>query len=389
MILELHVLQNVAPNNLNRDDTGAPKDCIFGGTRRSRVSSQSWKRAMRDLFRDEDLIPAERQAVRSKRLIGEIARRLRDQGHEAESSATAAEVMLGGLGLSADADTGKTQYLLYMGEGEIANLAEYAHMNWEMFQKAVDPTLPARERKKAAQQAVDKETRKELITRLDGGKAADLALFGRMLADLPERNVDGSAQVAHAISTNTIATEFDFYTAVDDLRPEDTEGADMLGTIEYVSSTLYRYANLDVRELSRNLQRDDDLVRATTRAFADAFVRSLPTGKQNSFAAHNMPSLAVAVVRQRGRWSLANAFVQPVQPWGNNDLMKQSVTALDAYWTRLTAMYGTDGILATPMLVDAAYEAETTAFGSSVRGMSAWLDTVVDQLAYDGERVSS
>lgn len=386
MILELHVLQNVAPNNLNRDDTGAPKDCIFGGTRRSRVSSQSWKRAMRDLFDSDDLIPAERRAVRSKRLIGEIARRLQERGHEAEVSATAAEVMLGGLGLSADADTGKTQYLLYMGEVEIANIAEYAHEHWEIFQKAADPTLPARERKRAAQQAVDKETRRELIARLDGGKAADLALFGRMLADLPERNVDGSAQVAHAISTNTIATEFDFYTAVDDLRPEDTEGADMLGNIEYVSSTLYRYANLDLRELSRNLQGDVDLVQGTTRAFADAFVRSLPTGKQNSFAAHNMPSLVVAVVRERGRWSLANAFVQPVQPWGKEDLMQRSVAALDNYWTRLTGMYGTDGILATPVLVDGAYQTQAAAFGSPVQGISSWLDTVVDQLSFDGER---
>lgn len=386
MILELHVLQNVAPNNLNRDDTGAPKDCIFGGTRRSRVSSQSWKRAMRDLFKHEDLIPAERQAVRSKRLIGEIARRLQERGHEQAVSSTAAEVMLGGLGLSADADTGKTQYLLYMGEGEIANLAEYAHANWEIFQKAADPSLPARERKKAAQQAVDKDTRKELIARLDGGQAADLALFGRMLADLPERNVDGSAQVAHAISTNTIATEFDFYTAVDDLRPEDTEGADMLGNIEYVSSTLYRYANLDLRELDKNLQGDDGLVQATTRAFADAFVRSLPTGKQNSFAAHNMPSLVVAVVRKRGRWSLANAFVQPVQPWGREDLMQRSVAALDNYWTRLTGMYGTDGIVATPALVDSAYREQAASFGMPVQGISVWLDTVVDQLSLDGER---
>jgi len=387
MILELHVLQNVAPNNLNRDDTGAPKDCIFGGTRRSRVSSQSWKRAMRDRFKAEGMISVEHQAVRSKRMFGEIADRLVALGHEREVSTNAARVMLGGLGLSANTkDESKTQYLLFLGEGEIANLAQYAHEHWDVFQKAGDPSLSGRERKKAEREAVDSATRKDLLEQLDGGRAADLALFGRMLADLPERNVDGSAQVAHAISTNTIATEFDFYTAVDDLKPEDTEGADMLGNIEYVSSTLYRYANLDVRELSRNLQSDTDLVRVTTRAFADAFVRSLPSGKQNSFAAH-MPSLVVAVVRERGRWSLANAFVQPVQPWGKDDLMHRSVAALDDYWTRLTGMYGTDGVVATPTLVDGAYEAQAASFGAPEPNLSAWLDAI--QACLDRERATS
>lgn len=383
MILELHVLQNVAPNNLNRNDVGAPKDCIFGGTRRARVSSQSWKRAMRDLFKSDNLIPVEHRAVRSKRLIVEIARRLQQRGHDTDVSATAAEVMLGGLELTAD-DKGKTQYLLYMGEAEIESLAQYADSHWEIFQKAVDPSLSNRDRKKAAREAVDKETKRDLLERLDGGKAADLALFGRMLADLPERNVDGSAQVAHAISTNAVEVEFDFYTAVDDLRPEETEGADMLGTIEFVSSTLYRYANLDLKALAKNLQHDQGLVDATTRAFADAFVRSLPTGKQNSMAAHNPPSIAVAVIRERGRWSLANAFVEATRPRRQDDLMRLSVEKLGRYWTRLNDMYGSDSIVSTPVLVDSAYQDAAAPFGTPEAGMAAWLDSIQQRLAAEG-----
>ena len=379
MILELHVLQNVAPNNLNRNDVGAPKDCIFGGTRRARVSSQSWKRAMRDLFDSDNLIPAEYRAVRSKRLVGEIARRLQQRGHDSEVSATAAEGMLGGLGLTTS-DDGKTQYLLYLGEQEIDKLAEYADTHWEIFQKAVDPNLSNRERKKAAREAVDRDTRRDLLERLDGGKAADLALFGRMLADLPERNVDGSAQVAHAISTNAVEVEFDFYTAVDDLRPEDTEGADMLGTVEFVSSTLYRYANLDLKALAENLHNDQELVAATSRAFADAFVRSLPTGKQNSMAAHNPPSIAVAVIRDSGRWSLANAFVEATRPKRDQDLMKLAVGKLADYWTRLNVMYGTDDSIPTPVLVDRAYQTEAQAFGTSEANLAAWLDTIQRKL---------
>ncbi|MDQ3328740.1 MAG: type I-E CRISPR-associated protein Cas7/Cse4/CasC, partial [Chloroflexota bacterium] len=360
----------------------APKDCDFGGTRRARVSSQSWKRAMRDFFAKENLVPADNRAVRSKRLIGEIGRRLEEQGHDADMASSAAEVMLGGLGLTAD-ESGKTQYLLYLGEGEIDNLARYASEHWDQFQKAVDPSLPARDRKKVAGEAIDKITRQDLLQRLDGGKAADLALFGRMLADLPNRNVDGAAQVAHAISTNAVEVEFDFYTAVDDLRPEDTGGADMLGTIEYVSSTLYRYANLDVNLLTSNLQGDRDLVQTTTRAFADAFVRSLPTGKQNSMAAHNPPSLAVAVVRESGRWSLANAFVEAVRPRRQQDLMQLSVQRLGDYWTRIAGMYGDDAIVSTPLLVDRAYAADAAAFGGAAGTIQHWLDTVMEDL-YQG-----
>src|SRR5690606_30773078 len=152
---------------------------------------------------------------------------------------------------------------------------------------------------------------------LDGGRAVDLALFGRMLADLPDRNVDAACQVAHAISTHRVSAEFDYYTAVDDLKPDDTSGADMIGTVEFNSACYYRYANIDLRQLVKNLKGeaeevDAELAEAAVRAFLIASRDAIPTGKQNSFAARNAPSFFLAVVRDRGAWSLANAFVAPV-----------------------------------------------------------------------------
>jgi CRISPR system Cascade subunit CasC len=165
-----------------------------------------------------------------------------------------------------------------------------------------------------------------------------------MLADLPDRNVDAASQVAHALSTHQVSIEFDFYTAVDDLRPEDTEGADMLGIVEFNSACFYRYANVDLAQLAENLDGDDALAQQTLEAFIRASVAAIPTGKQHSMAAHNPPALVFAVARERGLWSLANAFLQPIRPARDGDLVGQSSRALDRYWGQLTGMYGQSGL---------------------------------------------
>lgn len=173
-----------------------------------------------------------------------------------------------------------------------------------------------------------------------GERAADLALFGRMIADRPDFNVEAASQVAHAISTNHVTTEFDFYTAVDDLKPQDTAGADMLGTVEFNSACFYRYANIDIAALLRNLKGDTELARQTVAAFIRATVDAIPTGKQNSMAAHNPPTLVMAVVREHGAWNLANAFLKPARPEGQLDLMQTSIDQLDTCWAKLASMYG-------------------------------------------------
>jgi CRISPR system Cascade subunit CasC len=188
------------------------------------------------------------------------------------------------------------------------------------------------------------EATPELKAKLNGKKAADLALFGRMLADLQEQSVDAAAQVAHAISTHRVNMEFDFYTAVDDRQPEDSAGADMVGTVEFNSACYYRYANVNFAILNENLGGDENLVKRTVRAFVRAFALSVPTGKQNSMAAHNPPSFILAVRRSSAPCNLSNAFVKPVHASGNTNLIEASVRALDEYWQKLTAKFGTDGI---------------------------------------------
>lgn len=346
MFVELHILQNFAPSNLNRDDTGSPKDCEFGGFRRARISSQCLKRAVRVAFRDGDLVDADARAWRTKRLLDETIRRLAGRGRPEDAARGVVEAALSGVGFSVR-DEGKTEYLLFLGEREIEALAEACHTSWdELSAKLPDnsPDAPARARKRAGREAVSANVKQALERALDGGKAADVALFGRMLADRADLNIDAAAQVAHAISTHRVSMEFDYYTAVDDLNPSDTAGAGMIGAVEFNSACYYRYANVDVSQLSDNLQGDRELTLKTVEAFVRASIGAVPSGKQHSTAAQNPPSVVMAVVRHHGLWSLANAFIQPAAPGEGASVVDRSAEAMDTYWQRLTDMYGREGV---------------------------------------------
>jgi len=349
-LLEIHILQNFAPSNLNRDDTGSPKDAFFGGVRRGRISSQSLKRAKRIYFKEQDLLPAENLAIRTKRLTSELVRLLELNGHPNNLAVKVVNLALGGLKIKVDEEKGKTEYLIYFGNQEIAALAELVHTNWDKLAVALEKEDSGKKKdKKAAKDAVDGEIIKALEKVLDGGKAVDLALFGRMLADLPEKNQYAACQVAHAISTHKIDRSEDFYTAVDDLKPDDNAGADMLGTVEFNSACYYRYAVIDLEKLRHNLggsdhlQGDSELALKGVEAFLRASIYALPTGKQNSFAAHQLPSFIGFTVREQASpRSLANAFEKPIKP-KEEGLTAPSIKALETEWERLERVYGQPG----------------------------------------------
>lgn len=147
---------------------------------------------------------------------------------------------------------------------------------------------------------------------LNGNASIDIALFGRMVADDPSLNEDASSQVAHSISTHAIESEFDFFTAVDDLAPEDNAGAGMLGTVEYNSSTLYRYANIALHEFEKQLGDKEETIHAV-KLFVEAFVKSMPTGKINTFANQTLPQAVVVTLRSDRPVNMVSAFESPVK----------------------------------------------------------------------------
>ncbi len=333
-LLEVHLLQNFAPSNLNRDDTGSPKDAYFGGVRRGRVSSQSFKRAMRMYFKEQELLSGDERGVRTKRFLELLSKRLVKNGRSEEEAQQAVKNTLTAMGTQKSFKFDKkrpelTEYLFPLGEKEIDGLVEIVEQNWDVLSEE-KPKVP-------------KELKKQLEGTLDGGQAVDIALFGRMLANLPEANQYAACQVAHAISTHKVDYDEDFYTAVDDLKPDDNAGADMIGTVEFNSACYYRYAALDLCKLEANLLDDRELALKGIEAFLRSCIYALPTGKQNTFAAHQLPSFIGFTVRQNASpRSLANAFERPVRS-SQEGWLKASAEKLVKEWQELDEVFGQGG----------------------------------------------
>lgn len=376
-IVEIHALQNFAPSNLNRDDTGAPKDALFGGTRRARVSSQCGKRAIRQHFGElvgQKVLTPEDVASRTKRVLDSLVKVLIAKGRPESEAIEKSRLALAAMELTIK-DDGKSEYLLFLGQREISGIAGIINAKWDSLvpsEAAPAEGKKASKAKKQAAQSADPDLKKALDKVFNGGKAVDVALFGRMLADMPEKNQHAACQVAHAISTHAVEREFDFYTAVDDLKPEDSAGADMMGTVEFNSACFYRYAVVDWEKLVENLQGDGELSTKGLRAFLEGFVISEPTGKQNTFAAHNPPEfVAVTVRRNAAPRNLANAFEAAVRVPKGESLTAKSAEALVNKAKVLNDAFGGNS---NDTYVLNLTEVALDGFGTKVGSLAALLD---------------
>ena len=382
-LLELHLIQNFAPSNLNRDDTGSPKDAYFGGSRRARVSSQSFKRAMRMDFKERQLISRDEIGERTKRAHEAIRDLLTAAGKEAKEADRAAFNAVDAIVKTAVTknkkgdEEKKSSYLVFLGRDELQKMADIILQNWEAFAKQMQEQDAEADKKKPKPVELDKALAKSLEGALNGKRAVDIALFGRMLADLPEHNTDAAAQVAHALGTHAMKQrEFDFYTAVDDLKPTDNAGADMLGTVAFGSATFYRYLCIDLAKLRENLD-DDDLMLRGLKALLYASVFAAPTGKQNTFAAHNLPSLISSVVRENASpRNLANAFEVPVKA-SDSGYVAGSLQKLNAEWEKQERIFGQGG---RGRYVNAFDEQDLGALGEKQASVDGLINAILDDV---------
>ena len=353
MLIEVHMLQNHAPSNLNRDDTGSPKEAVFGGYKRARISSQCLKRSIRssDVFRDRlsGLL-----AIRTRSLPELVKAQLLARGLSEEMAAIGAQKASGfgttkGTEQKASASghyrTAQTMFLT------AADIAAVCDVIAGAASKAKDPsTFLALAAKGLQKKAEDRGIRR---------MAVDIALFGRMVTSKAFVDVEASSQFAHAISTHKIDHEFDYYTAADDVERTADDGAgggaDMIGDVEFNSACYYKYFNVHVEGLLDNLTGkafkrpvnggDEKSARETAvkaiRALIEAACRVTPSGKQNSFAAHQPPSLVWIEIRGENLpVSYANAFCNPVNPKSKNGLETESANYLKKECETLTRMYG-------------------------------------------------
>ena len=319
--LQLHYLTIYPLSNPNRDDQGRPKSATYGGAPRLRISSQSLKRAARL----SDVMQSDLEGHLGERTqrIGEVIRdALADEGVDGDAAADLAAKVADVFGKidekAKDAGHIRTRQLAFVSPEERACAIDLA-------------------RKAAAGESLPdiKELKKAVLRRADG--AADVAMFGRMLADDPDFNRDAAVQVSHALTTHRALVEDDFYTAVDDLkRPAEDAGAGFVGDAGFGSGVFYTYACVNAALLKENLDGDAALAAQAAGALAEALATSTPSGKRNSFAHQTFASFVMAERGERQPRSLAGAFFRPVT---GEDLLEESVVALRNTAEELDAAY--------------------------------------------------
>jgi CRISPR system Cascade subunit CasC len=340
LYIDVHILQTVPPANLNRDDAGSPKQAIFGGVRRARVSSQAWKRATRKYFAEST--PIASRATRTARISTLLTQRLLDSGGlDRDQSERVAAILLDPLKIT-PGKKDDTAYLLFFGRSQIERVVEQVVAK-------VGAGAAELGDSELAEALADISVQNDLMK----GHPLDVALFGRMVADLPAINVDAAVQVAHALSTHRVEIEFDYFTAVDDEKDRsagDDAGAAMIGTVEFNSATLYRYATVGVHQLVDNLGGAHPEVADAVRRFVEGFVRSMPTGHQTTFAHRTLPDAVVVIARDDQPVNLVSAFEQPVRPPAGGGYAAVSLKALATEYERVCNSWGGE-----PRLVVSTY----------------------------------
>ena len=308
LYIDFHVIQTVPPSCVNRDDTGRPKTAIYGGANRIRVSSQAWKHAIRCLFKEN--ATQENYGIRTKNVIALLVNYLMKHGEEDnEKTIKKAVTALANVGIKVDEkENNATDVLFFISSKQIQNLGELI--------------------------LADEKDKKKYKEALREAPSIDMALFGRMVAEDTDLNIDAACQVAHCISTHAVKTEYDYFTAIDDFPLKENNGAGHLGTMEFGSATLYRYANINLINLA-------DLIGCGVSNavvnFTNAFIYSMPTGKQNSYANCTLPDLIYVTIREDRPINFLGAFESPII--GTDGFIEKSKKALFDYAEKTYKMY--------------------------------------------------
>jgi CRISPR system Cascade subunit CasC len=360
--VQIHLLVDYPAANLNRDDSGRPKTVIYGGAERLRVSSQSVKRALRT------------GPVFQAALAGALGTRAQSFGdilidiltkppHGLERAVAVqrarAVVEHDRLGKLKAAPKGRE---------EIADTEQLAHLGPDEIER-----LEALAERVVAGGALDDNA---MLVLTERPRAADIAMFGRMLADNPGHNVDASVQIAHAFTTHAVEVEDDYFTAVDELkqaRREADRGAGFVGVQQFGAGLFYQYACLDTRTLLANLSGDVDLAARAAAALVEGLATTSPKGKQNSFASRAIANYALVEVGPQQPRTLASAFQTPVRGEGQT---AKSVEALRKLRRDFAVAYGPGSDEQAEMEIGGAgtLAALTALAGKAVRDAAAARD---------------
>lgn len=356
--LQLHILTNYPPANLNRDDTGRPKTALMGDAQRLRVSSQSLKRAWRTSSVFSDLLPDAKELIgdRTKRIGLEwVYKQLVDKGVDDQTARTWTKDIQRTYGEPEASDTEPDAELL---NGQLVHvspfererlkhfvdaLADYLlHTKPDEAVSAVEAAIRKRDKasdKKKANAALVKELASHLLVR--ESTAVDIALFGRMLAAVPAYNFEAAVQVAHAVTVHKAAVEDDYFSAVDDLNRDD-KGAGHIGERGFGAGLFYQYVCINRELLARNLgDANAALAGQAIKALIHSITMVSPTGMQNSHGSRAFASYVLGEKGDEQPRSLVQAFLKPVKPRDEEgDMLALAVAALERRCINFDKVYG-------------------------------------------------
>ncbi len=358
-LIELHIVQSFPVTCLNRDDVGAPKTAVFGGVPRARVSSQSWKRAIRQMAKE--IQPGLFAGTRTRWVVRDLER-LYLQDLEVEEARELAQSTADAIGALDSKVPGKVKTLLYFTPMEMGNVVNGVLEGGA--REALAPLVEARRELQAARdkdgaskgpdelekkckklrEALDKITKKA-SRNLKGvvKDGSDISIFGRMVADDHSLMIEGAGLFSHAISTHKASNEVEFFSAVDD-NPEIADegaGAGHIGTLEFSSACHYRYVGLNL-DLLGDHDHLNHLSEEEFQTVLDAFLRAailaVPAARKNSMFGFTAPSFVLGLRRRGHPLSLVNAFEKPVRALGNG-YIEPSVKGLEEHYSSLCGIY--------------------------------------------------
>lgn len=339
-LIELHILQSFPVSCLNRDDVGAPKTAFFGGCQRARVSSQSWKRPIRDLAKEE--LPDLFAGQRTRFLIRSLEELYIKYNLEAEQAQKLAAVTADSLGKLDDLKKGNVKTLLYFSPQELeAVVSAMLEMEYKALLDQVNDETINKKNKEKAQKELKKLTDKAAKNLKNKVKdSADIAIFGRMVASDHSLMIEGAGLFSHALSTHSVSNEIDFFSAVDDNNIIGDEGAAHIGTLEYNSACYYRYIglNLDLLKDPDHLGHFSDEERSQViTTFLKSAIMAVPSARKNSMFGFNLPAFVLGLNRSGQPLSLVNAFEKPIQ--SSRGIIESSIKAMKDHWTALADTY--------------------------------------------------
>lgn len=327
-LIELHILQSFPVSCLNRDDLGSPKSAIFGGVERARVSSQCWKRAIRSLAHEKQ--PQLFAGIRSKLVGPQIQEAANRLGCSEERGNAYATIIVNILGK--DKAAGEVKTLLYFSPSIMEKIVQDLHESNLITDEMINAIssdnkeTAEKELKKASDAA--KKNLKGLGS--DVSDAADIALFGRMVANPPDLTIEGATMFSHALSTHAVRSDLDFFSAIDDVIQTSAH----IDTAEFNSACYYRYIGINLDLLKQSNMFDQTQYKEVLKTFIEATVMANPVARKNSMFAYSLPAFILGIRRQGQPLSLANAFEEPVKQ-SKHGYVAQSIEKLIEEWNHL------------------------------------------------------